>query len=158
VGALGREITFGVYGPGEYIGEMSLDGGPRSACVETLEHSVCSIISREVLRGFMAEYPDFAFDLISKVIRRARAATLSAKHMALNDVYGRLKLLFESLGEDGEGESRRMTERLTHKDLAQRLGCSREMVSRVMKDLKGGGYVSQVDGRLVLERPLPPRW
>jgi CRP/FNR family cyclic AMP-dependent transcriptional regulator len=154
----GREITLGVYGPGEYLGEMSLDGGVRSASVETIETSLCAVVTRETIRDFIGDRPEFAFDLLTKVIRRARAATLSAKNLALNDVYGRLKLLLESLGTvDGAG-SRVIGERLTQRDLASRLGCSREMVSRVMKDLEGGGYVRFEDHRIVVERPLPVRW
>ena len=156
--ANGRELTFGVYGPGEYLGEMSLDGGMRCASVQTLEAAICAVVTRETVRRFIAERPEFAFELLSKVIRRARAATLSAKHLALNDVYGRLKLLLESLAPPPDGGSRRIAERLTHQDLASRLGCSREMVSRIMKDLESGGYVQQETGRIVVHGILPPRW
>ncbi|HET7865296.1 MAG TPA: cyclic nucleotide-binding domain-containing protein, partial [Burkholderiaceae bacterium] len=78
----GREITYGVYGAGDYLGEMSLDGGPRSASVITLEASVCAVVTRHTLTQHIAEYPEFAFELLAKVIRRARAATLSAKQLA----------------------------------------------------------------------------
>ena len=156
--ANGREITFGVYGPGEYLGEMSLDGGVRSATVQTVEPSNCAMVTSETVRRFVADRPDFAFELLSKVIRRARAATLSAKNLALNDVYGRLKLLLDSLAEPRPGGGRAIAERLTHQELASRLGCSREMVSRVMKDLEGGGYVHQDGGRIVIRSTLPTRW
>ena len=156
--ANGREITYGSYGPGEYLGEMSLDGGVRSASVATTEASVCAVIGRETLRDYIKEHPEFAFELLSKVIRRARAATLSAKNLALNDVYGRLKLLLESMPSERKGALAVVAERLTHQDLANRLGCSREMISRVMKDLENGGYVEQHDGRLAMCRALPARW
>jgi CRP/FNR family cyclic AMP-dependent transcriptional regulator len=156
--ANGREVTYGIYGPGEYLGEMSLDGGVRSASVETLEASVCAVIGRETLRAYIVECPDFAFELLAKVIRRARAATLSTKHLALNDVYGRLKMLLESLARPQPGGTSRIEERLTHQDLARRLGCSREMISRVMKDLENGGYVGTDGGHLVLNGVLPARW
>ena len=58
-----REITYGVYGPGEYIGEISLDGGPRSASVITLETTQCSVVSRRTLERFISERPEFAFEL-----------------------------------------------------------------------------------------------
>ena len=92
-----REITYGVYGPGEYLGEMSLDGGPRSASVITVASSVCAVVGRRTLERFIADRPEFAFELLSKVIRRARTATISARQLALNDVYGRLRLLLASL-------------------------------------------------------------
>jgi CRP/FNR family cyclic AMP-dependent transcriptional regulator len=154
----GREVTYGVYGAGEYVGEMSLDGGPRSASVITLEPCDCVVITRTTLERFIAEQPTFAFELLAKVIRRARAATLSARQMALNDVYGRLKQQLEGAAQwraDGTGQ---LQERLTHQELAGRLGCSREMVSRLMKDLENGGHLTRVDGLLVLAKPLPQRW
>jgi CRP/FNR family transcriptional regulator, cyclic AMP receptor protein len=150
----GREITYGVYGPGEYLGEMSLDGGRRSASVETLEASCCSVVTRASLRAFIQDNPDFAFELLSKVIRRARAATISAKTLALNDVYGRIKLRLEELARSALLDGHRPT----HQELANWVGCSREMVSRVMKDLETGSYLRIEDKRIVIERPLPPRW
>jgi CRP/FNR family transcriptional regulator, cyclic AMP receptor protein len=154
----GREITYGVYGPGEYLGEMSLDGGRRSASVEALQASVCSVLTRTTLERHIAEHPAFAFELMAKVIRRARAATLSTKQLALNDVYGRLQLLLNSLAVALPDGTRRIDERLTHKDMAHRLGCSREMVSRLMKDLSSGGYIDQDGPHTVVLRPLPARW
>lgn len=155
----GREITFGSYGPGEYVGEMSLDGGPRSASVEALERSVCAVVTRRTLEAFIAEQPDFAFELIGKLIRRARAATLSARQMALNDVYGRLRLMLESqaLPVDAAGV-RVLSPRPTHLAMAQQIGCSREMVSRLMKDLERGGHMRIADDALHLLRSLPSRW
>lgn len=154
-----REITYGVYGPGDYLGEMSLDGGPRSASVITLEASRCAVVTRRTLQDFIAERPDFAFELLAKLIRRARAATLSAKQLALNDVYGRLKALLESLaGPPRPDGSRPLTERLTHQETAHRLGCSREMVSRLMKDLERGGYLRGEGPAVWLLRGLPARW
>lgn len=160
-GARGREITYGVYGPGEYLGEMSLDGGLRSASVMTLETTVCAFIARPTLERHIAEHPEFAFDLLAKVIRRARTATLNAKQMALNDVYGRLVLMFDTLAEPQPDGSRLIAPRPTHQELANRLGCSREMVTRLMRDLQAGGYVVDDAGNKgwrMSARPLPPKW
>jgi CRP/FNR family cyclic AMP-dependent transcriptional regulator len=154
----GREITYGTYGAGEYIGEMSLDGGPRSASVEALEAVECVQVTRQTLLLYIAEHPEFALELIAKVIRSARAATVSTKRLALNDVYGRLVLLLNSLGEVQPDGTRLIAERLTHQEIANRLGCSREMVSRLMKDLEGGGYVSASAGAIEVLRALPTRW
>ena len=154
----GREITYGVYGPGEYLGEMSLDGGPRSASVMTLEPSLCAVVTRQTLQRHIAEQPAFAFELIAKVIRRARAATLSARQMALNDVYGRLVLLLNEEAKVHDDGRRVVAERWTQQEIAHRLGCSREMVSRLLKDLVSGGYLRAEDGRWALLRALPARW
>ena len=153
-----REITFGIYGPGEYVGEMSLDGGPRSASVITLEATTCAVITRHTLRAHIATHPDFALDLIARVIRRARLATSNARSMALLDVYGRVTRLLEGLAVAQPDGTRVIEERLTHAAIASRVGCSREMVSRLMKDLETGGYLSTVNRQQVIRRPLPPRW
>jgi CRP/FNR family cyclic AMP-dependent transcriptional regulator len=154
----GREITYGTYHPGDYLGEMGLDGGPRAANVITLERCACAVVTRPVLEAHLAEEPAFAFELLAKVIRRARATTTSLKQVALNDVYGRLRALLESHAEPGADGHRTLAERLTHRDIADRLGCSREMVSRLLKDLERGGYLRVGDdGRFAFDR-LPARW
>ena len=157
--ARGREITYGLYGAGEYLGEMSLDGGLRSASVAATESTLCAIVTRATLLAHIREHPEFALELVAKLIRRARAATLSAKQLALNDVYGRLVLLLESLAEPAEGGGHVLRERLTHREMAQRVGSSREMVSKLLKDLAAGGHVaSRQDGRLAVRLPLPSKW
>ena len=157
--ARGREIVYGLYGAGEYLGEMSLDGGLRSASVAATESTLCAIVTRATLLAHIAERPEFALELIGKLIRRARAATLSAKQLALNDVYGRLVLLFESLAEPHPRSGHVLRERLTHREMAQRVGSSREMVSKLLKDLSAGGHVAPTaDGRLAVRLPLPSKW
>jgi CRP/FNR family cyclic AMP-dependent transcriptional regulator len=157
-GARDREVTFNVHGPGECVGEMSLDGGPRSASVITVEPATCSVITRATLREQIARDPDLALLLISRVIRRARLATESARGMATLDVYGRLVRRLEALAVDDGTGRRRVPERTTHAMLASEIGCSREMVSRLLKDLTGGGYVGVEDRRLVLLKALPRSW
>jgi CRP/FNR family cyclic AMP-dependent transcriptional regulator len=154
----GRMIVYGSYGVGEFVGEMSLDGGPRSASVEAIETTTCAVITRQALLQHIAEHPDFALELIAKVIRRARAATLTSKQLALNDVYGRLKQLLEAAAEPQPDGSLWIAKRLTHREMAQRVACSREMVSRVMKDLATGGYATVDGAGLRLRSRLPPRW
>ncbi|MFO1285453.1 MAG: cyclic nucleotide-binding domain-containing protein [Rubrivivax sp.] len=88
VGTDGREVTYGTYGPGEYVGEMSLDGGPRSADVVVDEPGIVVLVTRATLLAHLAAQPQFALELLAKVIRRARTATLSLRQIALNDVYG----------------------------------------------------------------------
>lgn len=157
-GDKGREITYGVYGPGEYIGEMSLDGGPRSATVVTLEAATCALVTRATLLEHFRTAPEFALELMSRVILRARVATAQARGLALLDAYGRLVQLLDSLAERQPDGSRLVRERLTHAEVASRIGCSREMVSRLLKDLERGGYVRHGDGGRWLLGGLPARW
>jgi CRP/FNR family cyclic AMP-dependent transcriptional regulator len=155
----GKELTLGIYGPLEYVGEMSLDGGPRSANVEALETSLCSVVARDTLLAYIASHPEFALELMSRLIRRARLATESARSVAMIDVYGRLVLLLNQLAREPDPEGlRALRERITHQAMAQHLACSREMVSRLMRDLGTGGYVAVRERCIWLLKPLPARW
>ena len=155
----GRELTLGLYGPLEYVGEMSLDGGPRSANVEAAEPSTCAVVTRATLLAYIAEHPEFALELMARLIRRARLATESARSVALIDVYGRLVRLLNSLAQiPNERGERALKERLTHQQMAQHLACSREMVSRLLKDLETGGYIAVRERWIWLLKTLPARW
>jgi CRP/FNR family cyclic AMP-dependent transcriptional regulator len=157
-GPKGREITLGIYGTGEYVGEMSLDGGPRSASVITMEPTECSVVARDALVAHIANEPEFAFGLLARVIRRARVATEDVRNLALIDVYGRLSRVLEGLAEEQPDGTRVVPLPMTHAELASRVGCSREMVTRLLKDLEKGGYVGRAERRLELLRPFPPGW
>ena len=154
----GKEVTLGLYGAGEYVGEMSLDGAPRAATMVTVEPTECAVITREVLLTFISEHPEFAMTLITRLIRRARLATDSARTMALLDVYGRLTRLLTQLAVPQADGTWLVADRMTHLELSRHLACSREMVSRLLKDLENGGFVA-IEGRsMVLLKALPLRW
>ncbi|NJK42719.1 MAG: cyclic nucleotide-binding domain-containing protein, partial [Aquincola sp.] len=155
----GREVVYGVYGPGDYFGEMSLDGGPRSASVIADSACTCAVLTRQTLREHIKAEPEFAFELLARVIRRARLATQSARSMALLDVYGRVVQLLESEASSDAGGGRVIVQRLTHAEIAARVGCSREMVSRLLKDLDTGGFIAVGPGQTIrLSKGLPRRW
>jgi CRP/FNR family transcriptional regulator, cyclic AMP receptor protein len=154
----GREITFNVVERGDYFAEMWLDGGLRSASVMTLEPSVCSVVGRVALYEHLVDEPEFALALVSQVIRRARTATETARNMALLDVYGRVVVTLESQrGAAKPGAPVTLTE-ITHQNIANRVGASREMVSRLLKDLEKGGYIELGIKRITLLKKLPARW
>lgn len=151
----GREVVLSEFGAGEYVGELSLDGKPRSASVRTVEASNCCVIQAADLRAFLAGHPDFALHLTQKLMRMVRRLTEQVKTLALQDVYGRLTRLFVELSVDlGNGE-RRLSLKITQQEIAERIGSSREMVNRVLKELTTGGYVSVRDGLYVIHRKLP---
>jgi len=155
--AAGREVVLNFHGPGEYVGEMSLDGAPRSASVVTMEPTTCAIVNRAQLRDFIAANPEFAQHLIQTLIRRARTATENVKSLALSDVYGRLVRLLNALAVERDGKLV-VQERLTQQDIADRVGASRDMIGKLMKDLVGGGYLSVEDRQITIVRKLPPGW
>jgi len=154
----GHELILDTQGPGDYVGEMALDGKPRSASVVTLEATTFSVVQREPLRDAIRKDPDFALDMISKVIERARDATDNVKNLALLDVYGRVaRLLLNMAVEAGDGKLR-IPEKITQQEIAERVGASRDMVSRIFRDLTIGGYIS-VENRIVTINKKPPaKW
>jgi CRP/FNR family cyclic AMP-dependent transcriptional regulator len=158
VDANDKEITFGVFGAAEYFGEMALDGGPRSASVITLEPTVCVVVHRRALSDFIAERPEFCYELLSKVIQRLRLATRDARNLAFIDVYGRITRLLNDMATLQDDGRRMVMERITHQEIASRAGCSREMVSRILKDLVSGGYIATCERHIVLLAKLPQRW
>jgi CRP/FNR family cyclic AMP-dependent transcriptional regulator len=153
----GREMILDTYGTGDYVGEMSLDGRPRSASVMTLEPTMCSVVTRDDLRAAIAKNPDIAMTIISTLIERARIATDNVKNLALMDVYGRVARLLLSLAKEENGKLV-IPEKMTQQDIADRVGASRDMISRIFKDLTIGGYVTIDNRQITIHRKPPARW
>jgi len=153
----GREVQLNQLGPGEYFGEVTLDGGPRSASVMALEECRCAVVKRAELTPFLERNPELALHIVRKLARRVRDLTENVRSLALMDVYGRVARLLLELAENREGRLV-IAEHLTHKDIASRVGASREMISRIFSDLADGGYVRKENGQLVIARKPPPRW
>ena len=153
----GREVQLNQIGPGEYFGEVTLDGGPRSASVMALEECRCAVVKRAELTAFLERNPEFALHLVRKLAHRVRMLTDSVRSLALMDVYGRVARLLLELAEERDGRLV-VEESLTHRDIASRVGASREMISRIFSDLTDGGYVRKEDRHLVIMRKPPPRW
>lgn len=153
----GKEVVINTHGAGEYVGEVALDGGVRSASVMTLEPTTCSVVTGASLRGFIASHPDFALHLIHNLIWRLRQSTENVKGLALHDVYGRITQLLRRLATP-EGDALVLRERLTQQDIAERVGASREMVSRIFKELVAGGYIRTQGGRITLLKKPPAAW
>src|SRR5207249_2228722 len=126
--------TLNFAGPGDTIGEMALSGEPRSASVVTIEPTTCLTVPLPAFREAIARSPDLAVFLIHKLIARVRLATESVKSLALSDVYGRLRRLLEDLSIERDGV-RTLREPITQQELADRVGASRDMVNRVLRDL-----------------------
>jgi CRP/FNR family cyclic AMP-dependent transcriptional regulator len=155
--ASGRELVLGEMGEGRYFGEIVLDGGPRSASVITLEKTHFAIVSREAFASFLASNPKFALRLIKQLMRKVRQLTGDVKSLALLDVYGRVaRLLIELAVADGAEAV--IPGRLTHHEIADRIGASREMITRIFKDLQSGGYIKVEARRIVIMKDLPKRW
>jgi CRP/FNR family cyclic AMP-dependent transcriptional regulator len=152
MGEDGRQFVLGTAGLGDYFGEMTLDGGPRSAAVMTLEVCRCAIVPRADMENFVAQHPKVALLIMRNFSRRVRTLTEKVKSLALCDVYGRIaNLLLESRQADGAIG-------FSQQDIADRVGASRQMVSRIMNDLIAGGYIERQGRRLLILKPLPRAW
>ena len=149
----GREVQLKQLGPGEYFGEVTLDGGPRSASVMAIDDTRCAIVKPPLLEP----HPELALHIVRKLAHRVRELTENVRSLALLDVYGRVARLLLELAEEKDGKLV-IDEALTHRDIASRVGASREMISRIFSDLSEGGYVRREDGHLIVARKPPPRW
>ena len=153
----GKELILAIKGPGQYFGEMALDGEPRAASVMTLDPSQFAVLSREDFRAFLLSHAEVALQLIENLIRVARGLNRSARNLAMLDVYGRVARTLLELAVERDGRLV-IPEKLTQKDIAARVGASREMINRILRDLTTGGYVSVEDGRIIINKAPPARW
>ena len=153
----GNEVIMATLKAGEYFGEMAMEPGFRSASVMAIEPVSLAVVRMQEFRSFLRTHPDFVFALIGKLIRRARLVTRNLKGLALLDVYGRLTQLLNDLAEAIDGK-RIIVEPLTQQQMASRIGCSREMVSKILKDLTAGGYVEITRKSIEIKRTLPASW
>lgn len=153
-----KEVALSVESEGSYIGEISLlDLEPRTASVKTLEDSGFLLISREVLTEVIRQNPDVALSLIQGITKRFRSTIDSVKSLAFSTVYKRLISVLMRLAEP-EGDKHVIRERVTHQNLADLVGSSRVMVSRILKDLSVGEYITVEKGRIVINRKLPDQY
>jgi CRP/FNR family transcriptional regulator, cyclic AMP receptor protein len=156
----GKEITLGTILAGDFFGEMSLDGGERSATVEALEPCLCAVVPNAHVLAYIRDNSEFAISLLQTTIIRARAATQAARDMALLDVYERLAQTLNHLAKVTVEDNMPKTidPLITHSELASHVGASREMVSKLMKDLERGGYVQVNTRQITLLKKLPAKW
>ena len=149
--AQGREVILSILGASEFFGEMGLlDDSPRSATVVTLEPSELLSISKADFKRSLAENFELSLILMRGLVKRLREADQKIGSLALMDVYGRVARLLLEMAEDVNGE-KIVVNKVSKQDIAKMIGASREMVSRVMKDLQIGGYI-EVRGRSIVLR------
>lgn len=137
----GREIILAWLGPGEFFGEMGLiDGSSRSASVVAVENCELLTIGKQEFQRCMQDNFQVAQKLMQILVRRLREADRNIESLALLDVYGRVARLLLDLSEEEDGK-RLVRKKISKQDMARMIGASREMVSKVMRDLEVGGYI-----------------
>jgi CRP/FNR family cyclic AMP-dependent transcriptional regulator len=153
----GKEIIINTLGECESFGELAPLGSiPRQASIITTEDSTFGIISRQVFIDTLLIKPTISMRIIDLLITRIQDLTEEVSSLALEDVYNRVvRVLYKHADEVGE---KLVTEKLTQQDIASRVGATREMVHRILKELKTGGYISIEGKHITIEKKLPPGW
>ena len=150
----GREIVLAVIGEGEYFGEMGvLDGVPRSATIVTQEPTEMLVIRRNDFKKLLSANPDMALNLIAVVLQRLRRADQKIESLGLRYVHGRVaNLLMQSA--EPQGREWVVKEKMTHQEIANVVGSSREMVSKILAELVEAGSISIEKRQITIHRKL----
>jgi len=153
--ARGREVILAVLEPGDYLGEMSLiDNEPHSASVRAEVQTDVLVLGRAEFARCLPENSSLAYAILRGLVARLRAADRQIESLALLDVYGRVARALLDMADESDGQ-RIIRGKVSRQDLAKHVGASREMVSRVMKDLEERGLVETLEtGSVVLKEPL----
>jgi CRP/FNR family transcriptional regulator, cyclic AMP receptor protein len=150
----GREVILAILGPNEFFGEMGLiDDAPRSASVAALEACELLSLSKRDFKRCLADNFEMAMTVMRGLVKRLREADQKIGSLALMDVYGRVAHLLLEMAETVDGQ-KVVTRKLAKQDIAKMIGASREMVSRVMKDLQSGGYIDVRPGSIHLHESI----
>ena len=151
----GKEMILSTQRTGEYFGEMSLiDKEPRSATIMTKELTQMLIIHRDDFLKVFNSNPDMVYDLFKVLLKRLRKSTDKVESLAFKDVYGRIASLLTQLAK-AEDDKWVIDDKLTHQEIANMVGSSREMVSKILKELSTGGYISADKKQITINKKLP---
>ncbi len=153
----GKEIIINSLGECDTFGELAPLGGiPRQASIITTESSILIVISRQVFMDTLLTKPAISMRIINRLIDLIQNLTEEVSSLALEDVYSRVvRVLYKHAEKVGD---KLVTEKLTQQDIALRVGATREMVHRILKELKTGGYISIEGKHITIEKKLPPGW
>jgi CRP/FNR family cyclic AMP-dependent transcriptional regulator len=150
----GREVILTILGRGEMFGEMGVvDDNPRSATVSATQASDLVVISKADFQQVLSDNFEISLSIMRNLAKRLRLADRKIETLALHDVYGRVARLLLDLAEES-GDRHMIHRRITKQDIAKMIGASREMVSRVMKDLQQQGLIEEVEDGIVLHENL----
>ncbi len=154
----GKELIVAWFSKGDCFGELGLlDDFSRTTSVKTTSDCQCLVVPKSAITYEIMKDPKVAHALIHFLVRRIRSMTDDISCLGLMDVYSRLVRALNCVTvvkEDGS----RVTSRITHQELASRVGASREMVSKILKDLRASGYITIENHSVRILKTLPERW
>jgi len=152
----GREVILSVLGPGDFFGEMALlDNEPRSATAIAVEESELLSLHRSDFQSVLNDNKSITSALIRVLSARLRRANHQISTLALLDVYGRVaRVIVDTARDEGKRlkDGRIAFRRATHQEIANRIGTTRETVTRMLKDLERQGLI-HIDGKEVVVQP-----
>ena len=155
----GKEFIMNTQSEGDYFGELALlDDSSRSASVRTVEKSSFCIVFKDDFNRVLDDHPNIARKLIRNLAQRVRKLTADVKSLALQDVYGRVANVLTDLAEERGDGTLFIPEKLTQQDIADRVGASREMVARILKDLTIGDYIRFEGRHIIINTRLPAKY
>ena len=153
----GKELTVRILRPGASFGELALLGEfPRSANVMTITECSAFVVTKANYMECLRNNPQVAMALIKSLAKMVKETTDELTHIALTDVYGRLVHMLEKYAI--EKDEQQLVPKFTHREMASMIGSSREMVSKILKDLEKGEYIAVTGDHYILQKKLPARW
>ena len=151
----GKEIVLSILKQGEHFGEMSLiDGDARSAAVKAVEDTELTIISKESFRGCLRAYPEIAEQIMLGLVTRLREANRKISSLALMDVHSRVANMLNDFAKEKDGQLV-IEEKLTHQHIANIVGASREMISRILREMVADGRIKIDRKRIIILKKIP---
>ena len=149
----GHDIVLAYLNAGQFFGELGLFGheSVRSAWVRTRTHCELAEISYSRFLRVAKEDPDIVFFLASQMADRLRRTSRKVGDLAFLDVTGRVARALLDLTREPDAMTHPdgMQVRITRQELGRIVGCSREMVGRVLKDLEERALIS-VSGKTMV--------
>jgi len=153
----GKQLTLRILKSGDSFGEVALIGNfPRTASVMTITDCVVAAFSREKYLSFLEQHPEILLALARTLANLVRDTTEELSSIALSDVFGRVTHILEKYAL--EADDRRLVPKFTHREIAGMIGSSREMVSKILKELEKRGYISTTAKHYVINKNLPANW
>ena len=151
----GQEMDLAVLGVGESFGHTSLINEPAPVSSMTVESFVVAVIPTGTFEALLVRFPPLAVRFMRELVRVIHLNIQRGKVFSMEGVYGRVVWLLRKRAASCDG--RLVTERLTHADIARRVGATREMVGHVLRDLARDGYIAASGSRFTILKDLPRR-
>jgi CRP/FNR family cyclic AMP-dependent transcriptional regulator len=151
----GHQLKLGIDGPGDHFADVTLGGEPALVSFVAIADLRVAAIRMIDLKQLLRRHPQVTLVMLMDVVARLRRLVQRTKNLTMVDVYGRVVRVL--LASSVEADGKRVSARLTHAEIGQQVGATREMVGRVLRELAQGGYIKSERGRITVLRKPPAR-